>query len=164
MPSSLTPLRLVLDTNVWLDWLVFDDPRIAALRNAVDAGRAEIVISPACDAELERVLSYPFRRHAPLPEARRVACLEQARTIARRPDTSSPATGPALPACRDRDDQKFLELARDAQADMLVSRDEALLLLGRGTRRSLPFRIVAPTALATLFDAAPACSDTPHCA
>ena len=28
-------MRLVLDTNVWLDWLVFDDPALAPLKDAV---------------------------------------------------------------------------------------------------------------------------------
>ena len=48
--------RVVLDTNVWLDWLVFADPGVAALRDAVAGGTAEIWIDDACEAELERVL------------------------------------------------------------------------------------------------------------
>ena len=54
--------RVVLDTNAWLDWLVFDDPGVAALRAAVEAGRAEAWIDAACEAELERVLAYPLGR------------------------------------------------------------------------------------------------------
>ena len=42
----------VLDTNVWLDWLVFDDPAVAPLKSAVAGGRAEIRIDPACEAAL----------------------------------------------------------------------------------------------------------------
>ena len=34
-------MRLVLDTNVWLDWLIFDDPAIAPLRTARDGGANE---------------------------------------------------------------------------------------------------------------------------
>ena len=37
-------LRLVLDTNIWLDWLMFDDPAVAPVKAAVAAGRAEIVM------------------------------------------------------------------------------------------------------------------------
>jgi len=33
-------MRMVLDTQVWIDWLVFDDPSVAALREAA----SEIVI------------------------------------------------------------------------------------------------------------------------
>ena len=32
------PMRLVLDTNVWIDWLVFDDPSIAPLKAAQQSG------------------------------------------------------------------------------------------------------------------------------
>ena len=31
-------LRLVLDTNVWLDWLVFDDPAVAPLAATAETG------------------------------------------------------------------------------------------------------------------------------
>src|SRR5437764_780725 len=41
-------LRLVLDTQIWLDWLVFDDPGVRLLRDAVQLGRAEICIDDAC--------------------------------------------------------------------------------------------------------------------
>ena len=32
MQTTTTPLRLVLDTNVWLDWLAFDDATIMPLK------------------------------------------------------------------------------------------------------------------------------------
>jgi len=48
----LTRRRLVLDTHVWLDWLVFDDPGITRIRNAVGLKRAEIFIDTVCEAEL----------------------------------------------------------------------------------------------------------------
>jgi predicted nucleic acid-binding protein len=53
----------------------------------------------------------------------------------------------SLPRCRDPHDQKFLELALAAQADALVTKDQALLELAR---RKLPFRIAAPQALGPL--------------
>ena len=53
-----SPRRLVLDTNVWLDWLVFDDPSVAPIRAAGEAKRAEVFIDAACEAELERALGY----------------------------------------------------------------------------------------------------------
>lgn len=76
----MRPLRLALDTNVWLDWLVFDDPHVAPLKAAVAAGRAVIVIDDPCEDELVRVLAYPVRKIVPdaavqaarLAECRRV--------------------------------------------------------------------------------------------
>jgi hypothetical protein len=57
-----TPLRLVLDTNIWLDWLVFDDAGIAPLKAAAAAARTEIFIDDACARELAAVLGYPLRK------------------------------------------------------------------------------------------------------
>jgi predicted nucleic acid-binding protein len=51
-----------------------------------------------------------------------------------------------LPNCSDRDDQKFLELARDAGAAILVTKDKALLKLARRTARDGLFRIMPPEA------------------
>ncbi len=131
--------RVVLDTNVWLDWLVFDDPGMAPLRSAVAAGQAEIVIDAACEAELIRVLTYPMQRWT-LDSAARSRCLAQCRSIA---VTIAPNSVPGLPNCADPDDQKFLELAAGAAAGWLLTKDRALLALNR-RRAALPFRIVIP--------------------
>jgi len=129
--------RVVLDTNVWLDWLVFDDPAIAPLREAQAAGRIEIVIDEACEAELVRVLGYDLGAYS-LDGAAQTRCVARCRGIARR--VSAPA-GAAQPACRDPDDQKFLALADAAGAAVLVSKDRALLEM---RRRLQALRIVTP--------------------
>lgn len=136
-------MRLVLDTNVWLDWLAFGDPGVAPLRAAHEAGRLEIVIDAACEAELERVLAYDFGKRSIGPDAQ-AGALALCRRIAVRVESAPEGTGsPAavLPRCSDPDDQKFLELALRAKADLLVTKDRALLELAR---RRLPFRILAP--------------------
>jgi predicted nucleic acid-binding protein len=51
-----------------------------------------------------------------------------------------------LPVCTDRDDQKFLELARDANAGILITKDKALLKLARKTAKEGLFRIMLPEA------------------
>jgi putative PIN family toxin of toxin-antitoxin system len=132
-------LRAVLDTNVWLDWLAFDDAGTALLRAAHAAGRLEIVIDAACEAELERVLTYDFGKRR-LDKTAQAAALDACRRIAVRVE-SAPAVPGVLPRCGDPDDQKFLELALAAGAGLLVTRDRALLDLAR---RRLPFRIVLP--------------------
>jgi putative PIN family toxin of toxin-antitoxin system len=139
-------IRLVLDTNVWLDWLVFDDPGVAPLAAAVAAGRAEVVIDDAVEAELARVLGYPFKERT-LAAGRQAECLARCRALARRVDgaDAAGATRP-LPRCGDPDDQKFLELALACGATHLVTRDRALLDLAR--HKAIPFRILEPAALA----------------
>jgi putative PIN family toxin of toxin-antitoxin system len=135
--------RAVLDTNVWLDWLAFDDAGIALLRAAHAAGRLEIVIDAACEAELERVLTYAFGKRR-LDNAAQAAALDACRRIAVRVEPVPEGAGSPsfpLPRCGDPEDQKFLELALGAGAQLLVTRDRALLDLAR---RRLPFRIVTP--------------------
>jgi putative PIN family toxin of toxin-antitoxin system len=139
--------RLVLDTNVWLDWLVFDDATIAPLREAVAGGRAEVYMDEAADAELERVLAYDLGKRS-IDAAAQATALAACRRVAHR--VAAPAAGilrAQLPRCRDPHDQKFLELALAAQADVLVTKDQALLELAR---RKLPFRIAPPQALGAL--------------
>ena len=139
-------MRLVLDTNVWLDWLVFDEPELGPLRAAVEQGLARVFIDAACEAELARVLDYPLGR-VRLDAAAQAACLAECRRVAAPHDEAAPLEC-ALPPCRDPDDQKFLELARACRADLLLTRDRALLELARRT----PFRIVTPRAWAALRD------------
>ena len=74
-------MRLVLDTNVWLDWLVFRDAEVAPLRAAVEQGRARVFIDAACEAELARVLAYPLGRVS-LDAAAQAACLAECRRAA----------------------------------------------------------------------------------
>ena len=122
----LRRMRLVLDTQVWLDWLVFDERSLAGLRAAVEEGRAEVLIDSACFAELERVLAYPLGRNVDID-----ACLEECEKLCIRLVGENGAQFFELPQCRDPDDQKFLTLAAAARADCLVTRDRELLRLAR---------------------------------
>ena len=85
----MMPKRIVLDTNIWLDWLVFKDSSVLYLRKAVSDGRAEVVIDAACEAELERVLAYDLGKHR-LENAAQVAAMAECRRIARRIDGAAP--------------------------------------------------------------------------
>ena len=136
-------MRLVLDTQIWLDWLVFDDPEVRPLRAAVEEGRAEIWMDAACEAELERVLAYDLGRHTVMPDAQ-AAALAKARSIAQRLESAlTDAQKKSLPRCRDADDQIFLEAALAARADILVTKDRELLKLAK----RLPFRVAKPNSV-----------------
>jgi putative PIN family toxin of toxin-antitoxin system len=145
-------LRLVLDTNIWLDWLVFRDPSIAPVRTAVAAGQAQICIDAACHAELERVLAYPLGKRS-LDAGARAACLAECRRIALVLEkTIGEEPRAVLPRCRDADDQKVLEAALAARAHCLITKDQALLELARpGKARALPFRILTPQLFTSAF-------------
>lgn len=136
------PLRVVFDTNVLLSLFVFVDSRFAPLLDEVDAGRWLAYSSPACAEEFRRVLAYPmFALSSERQEEARLGWEQRYRLAAQ------PAAGAvALPRCADRDDQKFLELARDAGADWLVTADKALLRLARRDKLRGLFRILTPDA------------------
>jgi putative PIN family toxin of toxin-antitoxin system len=138
-------LRLVLDTNIWLDWLVFDDAGAAPIKSAVAAARAQIFIDAACERELARVLAHLELDKNPLDSATQATLLEECRRLARMHEHREVNSAPEpLPVCRDTSDQKFLELARDCGADFLVTKDAALLVLARRKIRRAPFQIVTP--------------------
>jgi predicted nucleic acid-binding protein len=142
LPDSAAPPipEAVIDTNVLLDWLVFADPSVAPLTAAVQAGRLRWVATEAMLDELFHVLSRPaLQPRAPAASA------DAAATIAawchRVPSPAMSVAGGLV--CTDGDDQMFIDLALQRGARWLVSRDRALLALGRralarGTTICLP--------------------------
>jgi putative PIN family toxin of toxin-antitoxin system len=137
IPASAPPI--VLDTNVLLDLFVFHDPRWAPLVAALENGSVRAVTRADCRAEYLAVLHYP---HLPIDEAGRGQAATRFDALV---ETVAPtARALRLPVCTDRDDQKFLELARDAGASTLVTKDKALLKLARRAAREGLFAIVQP--------------------
>jgi predicted nucleic acid-binding protein len=93
-----------------------------------------IVLSPAKSLDLD---TPPTTDHRTTPQFIDRAA-ELIRVVA--PDSRAIR----LPVCTDRDDQKFLEIARDAGAAILVTKDKALLKLAKKTAREGLFRIMTP--------------------
>ena len=122
--------RLVLDTNVVLDWLVFRDPSSQLLAAALAEQRVQWHASSQMRIELEQVLTRPqFDRWGPdLP-----AIFDHWARWAHPADDPPPA--PAGLRCTDPDDQVFLDLAFALPADALLTRDRALLRLAGPARR-----------------------------
>jgi len=135
--------RVVIDTQVVMDWLVFHDPRVAALTAAVATGRVRWLVAPAMRDEIRHVLGRGVAaRYAPNLAAIEAAFDSHAEVIDTVP--AQPLAGRLV--CRDPDDQKFIDLALAAGARWLISRDKAVLALAK---RALPrgLRIVKPEAL-----------------
>ena len=132
-------MRAVLDSNVWVDWLVFDDPGVAPIKSARRDGHLQILIDDACLAELRAVLAYP---EFGLDAERQLRLVADVEDITERQRGVS-ASAVSLPRCSDADDQKFLELAYTASADWLVTRDKALNNLNSRMQR-LGVRVGTP--------------------
>ncbi|MFC3550167.1 putative toxin-antitoxin system toxin component, PIN family [Lysobacter cavernae] len=140
--------RVVLDTNACLDLFVFRDPRVAALLTALQTGDVIAVTDRDCREEWLRVLAYPQLQ---LYQAAQTAAREAFDALVHclQDVAPEPASCP-LPRCADPDDQKFLELALASGARWLLSRDDALLRLGRRTQRAGLFEILHPRSWAAL--------------
>jgi putative PIN family toxin of toxin-antitoxin system len=137
--------KIVLDTNVVLDWLLFRLPALEPLSAAAVAGRIEIATHALLFEELHRVLERP--------QIARYTTDVAAVTEAYRAHTTLLDLDPALllrpellpngfPRCRDPDDDKFMAFAWHVKAGMLVSKDRELLKL---RKRSRPFDITILT-------------------
>lgn len=131
-------MQLVLDTNVVIDWLVFDHAHLQTFRDAVEAGEIVALTHELALAEFERVLAYPELK---LPVERRIGALARYRLhgrIVTMPEGFALGTWqlPAhFPSCRDRDDDLFLALTHHSQATALVTRDKALLKMRKRMRK-----------------------------
>ena len=136
---------LLLDTNVVLDWLAFDDAAVRPIVTAIVAQQVRLISSPACVAELQRALGY---KAIGLDAPAQAQALQVFGGHAAMHDDPPEGASAMLPRCEDRDDQKFLELAWHAGVRWLVSRDKALLKLAVQVARMGRFNIVAPTGFA----------------
>ncbi len=145
-PTDIAPCRVVLDSNVWIDILVFDDPASRPIAVALESGRLQAVIDARCLAELTYVLDYPQFAARSIDKAQALARVARL-TECRVPEPVAAVPAVPLPKCKDRDDQKFLELAHASGATWLVSKDRALLKLARRTARDFGFRIGPPASL-----------------
>ncbi|NML33144.1 putative toxin-antitoxin system toxin component, PIN family [Paraburkholderia antibiotica] len=143
--ASTGALRVVLDSNVWIDILVFDDPHTRPIAAALESGALAALINARCLGELAYVLDYPQFAHRNVDKAAALAVVARLAQRVETPEPPEPADSPRpLPKCKDRDDQKFLELAHTAQADWLVSKDRAVLKLAKRVARDFGFRIAQP--------------------
>ena len=139
-PHPAAAPTVVLDTNAVLDWLVFADPRIAPLAEAISCGHLCWLAVPHMRGELADVLARPALARFGNRLGQALAAFDQRARIC--PDPPSIDAGLV---CQDPDDQVFLDLALAEGASWLVTRDKALLALHRPARARL-LSIVVPEA------------------
>jgi putative PIN family toxin of toxin-antitoxin system len=116
---------VVLDTNIVLDLLVFDDPAAGPLKAALAEGSLRWLATPAMREELARVLDYPKITPRLIHHGRAAA-----QVLADFDAQAEPAAvAPKAPlTCKDPDDQKFIDLAV-AHCAHLLSKDQAVLCM-----------------------------------
>jgi putative PIN family toxin of toxin-antitoxin system len=131
------PARVVLDTNVVLDWLVFGNATVLPVVAGIAEGRLEWVASPSMRSELARTLDYDNLARWTPDREQALACFDRHAQL-----LPEPATLPGL-RCSDADDQVFIDLAAAAGARWLLTHDRALLRLARRARQ-LGVAIIPP--------------------
>ena len=121
--TGALPRPVVLDTNVVLDMLIFDDPHIPPIRDLVARGELRWIADQAQRIELERVLHYSQIA----PRVSFYGKTAQSVLAAFDAAVEYVAEAPKIRfTCTDPDDQHFLDLASQHQA-LLVSKDKAVL-------------------------------------
>ena len=129
-PAPTVVVTAVLDTNVVLDLLLFKDPRVQALRQALSAqGLCWIATERMLD-ELGQVLRRAALAHWGHDSDQVMA---EARGLCQPVASVAESVG-RVPRCTDPDDQMFIDLAWRWPATLLFSRDRALLRLARPAR------------------------------
>jgi putative PIN family toxin of toxin-antitoxin system len=118
---------IVIDTNVVLDLLVFNDPACATLKQALADGQHRWIATLPMREELARVLAYPkivlrlafYQRSA-----------DEVLAQFDRHAQIVPVAPRASVRCTDADDQCFIDLAVQHQA-LLLSKDGAVLSMAK---------------------------------
>lgn len=133
---------LVLDTNVCLDLFVFNDPRWAALSSGLAEKKLTAITKKSCRDEWLAVLHY---RKLPINDENRPDIIRTFDSVIHNTDPLL-LSHIMLPRCSDKDDQQFMELARDGRATHLITKDKALLKCARKCAGLNLFQIISPEA------------------
>lgn len=141
---------VVLDTNVVLDWLVFDDPAARPLGLAIAQGSLRWLRTELMAEELARVLTYPAVQARAIDVAEILARAERHSQLV----ATAPPAPPGL-RCADPDDQGFIDLALMHPACWLISRDKAVLAVQR-TAKPWGLTVATPAAWLAAREASPA--------
>jgi putative PIN family toxin of toxin-antitoxin system len=119
---------VVIDTNIALDLLVFDNPDCLPLAAALAASELRWLATASMRNELARVLGYPLiaarlARRSLAPQSVLAAFDARVQLVA-----ETPPRAPCV--CKDPDDQVFIDLAV-AHGARLLSKDRAVLAMRR---------------------------------
>ncbi|MDA0237296.1 MAG: putative toxin-antitoxin system toxin component, PIN family [Proteobacteria bacterium] len=135
-------MRVVFDTNIWVDWFYFNDINIAPLKALQKQKHIEIVIDDACLSEAVSVLRHTRFLGKKTEES---VIGNDIKALCTFVDT--PTLENTKYWCKDPDDIKFLSLAGHHSVAYLITKD--LHLLKRKNRRvfgdyKINFSIVNP--------------------
>lgn len=117
---------VILDTNILLDILVFDDQRAHPLRAALSGQELDALVTEDTLDELMDVISRP---QFSLDKQKQAEILLQWQSWSRLVKQSDLQVAPWK--CKDRDDQVFINLAFSFKPSTLISKDKLVLKLAK---------------------------------
>ena len=140
--ASSRPTRtVVLDSQAVFDWLVFHNPVCDGWEAALSGPDWKWIFTSAMKSEFDFVARKGFGPSRPVP----FETVADAWTrLAHEVPEPAPLGADRRIGCSDPDDQKFIDLAIAAGAHTLVSRDKALLKLGKKAVSRHGLVVVAP--------------------
>jgi putative PIN family toxin of toxin-antitoxin system len=138
--APTSPAPIVIDNNVVLDLLVFSDPATALLKEQLAAGQWRWIATRAMRDELAAVLQYPHLQR--VMAGRGVDPDQVLAAVEAGAQWLEPAPK-AVVSCKDKDDQKFIDLAVQHGA-VLLSKDKAVLCM---RKRLLALGVIAQAAI-----------------
>jgi putative PIN family toxin of toxin-antitoxin system len=121
---------VVLDTNILLDVLVFDDSRAHPLRAALIAGDLDAV---ATEKTLSEFLDVIGREQFSLSQEKQNEIISQWQSWASLINDDVLDVAPWK--CKDRDDQVFINLAYTLKPAMLISKDKLVLKIAKRAQK-----------------------------
>ena len=126
-------VTVVIDVNLLIRWLIAGEVRW--IHGLFDKRRFRVVVSEMLLTELRNVLMRPrLRKYVTVEEIERAVHRIRKRT------TVLSTEFQVKPICRDPKDDYLLALAKVAKADLLITADEDLLVLGKHGKT----RIITP--------------------
>jgi putative PIN family toxin of toxin-antitoxin system len=145
VPIPIRAQPVILDSNVWLDWLLFDDAVAIPIKEQFTLGRIALFGTDHMRAELLDVLS----RDSVGPKfiARsKFASIEAMMTEYDRlvsTQAKPDASVLYLPQCKDKHDQMFVDLAVTSKA-LLLSKDKHLLSMAPKLKKHYGVQVLHP--------------------
>ncbi len=115
---------LILDTNIVLDLLVFQDPRANWIRDGIARGQFELIYSSEMLVELTDVIARPQFAQSAYDQSTVLSSWTQMAIHKPTPPRCSFR-------CDDPDDQAFIDLAYHYRPSQLLSKDRKVLQMQR---------------------------------
>ena len=115
------PIKVIIDTNLWISFLI--GKQLASLKYLLIEKTLVPIFSPQLLNEINLVTKRPkLQKH--FPQSKVQELLELVNIIGLCIETKS-----KINICRDAKDNYLLALAKDSQADFLITGDQDLLIL-----------------------------------